>query len=112
MSSVLVSTLFLLGLFFIIKGGDILVRAALNLNKVTGISPVIIGATFVSVATTLPEVFVSIFAVAKTLEKTFTAILQAEGAKMLDESYKFDEFTALVGLSGIKDLEKRFLNFE
>jgi len=56
--------LFSFGLFFIIKGGDFLVRAALSLNKVTGINQVIIGATFVSVATTLPEVFVSIFAVA------------------------------------------------
>jgi len=56
---------FVLGLFFIIKGGDVLVRAALSLNKATGISHIIIGATFVSVATTLPEVFVSIFAVAQ-----------------------------------------------
>ena len=56
--------MFCLGLFFIIKGGDVLVRAALSINKATGISHVIIGATFVSVATTLPEVFVSIFAVA------------------------------------------------
>ena len=56
--------MFVCGLFFIIKGGDILVRAALSLNKVTGINQIIIGATFVSVATTLPEVFVSIFAVA------------------------------------------------
>jgi len=55
--------LFLLGLFAIIKGGDVLVRSALDLNKKTGINQVIIGATFVSVATTLPEVFVSIFAV-------------------------------------------------
>ena len=55
--------LFACGLFLIIKGGDILVRAALRLNQVTGINQVIIGATFVSIATTLPEVFVSIFAV-------------------------------------------------
>ena len=40
-----------------------MVEAALALNKVTGINQVIIGATFVSVATTLPEVFVSMFAV-------------------------------------------------
>ena len=60
----LVFILFLLGLFLIIHGGDILVRSALALNRVTGINQVIIGATFVSVATTLPEVFVSIFAVA------------------------------------------------
>jgi len=61
---VLVLALFVFGLFFIIKGGDFLVRAALSLNKISGINQVIIGATFVSVATTLPEVFVSIFAVA------------------------------------------------
>jgi len=64
MTVFLVILLFALGLFFIIKGGDVLVRAALSLGKVTGINHVIIGATFVSVATTLPEVFVSIFAVA------------------------------------------------
>lgn len=40
-----------------------MVRAAISLNKITGINQVVIGATFVSVATTLPEVFVSIFAV-------------------------------------------------
>jgi len=53
-----------LGLFFIIKGGDVLVKAAISLKNITGISSVIIGATFIAVATTLPEVFVSIFAVA------------------------------------------------
>ena len=52
------------GLYVIIKGGDVLVDAALRLNKISGINQVVIGATFVSVATTLPEVFVSIFAVA------------------------------------------------
>ena len=55
---------FSLGLFFIIKGGGVLVRAALSINRVTGVSNIIIGATFVAVATTLPEVFVTIFAVA------------------------------------------------
>ena len=64
MGTALTISLFGLGLFFIIKGGDVLVRAALHLNRVTGINHVIIGATFVSVATTLPEVFVSMFAVA------------------------------------------------
>jgi len=52
----------------------------------------------------------SLFSVAKMLEKTFTAILQDEGAKLAEESYKFDEFTALVGLPEIKDLEKRFFD--
>ena len=52
------------GLYVIIRGGDFLVDAALRLSGISGISQVVIGATFVSVATTLPEVFVSIFAVA------------------------------------------------
>jgi len=54
---------FCLGLVCIITGGDVLVRAAIKLNKVSGINTVIIGATFVSVATTLPEAFISVFAV-------------------------------------------------
>jgi len=54
---------FLGGLYVIIKGGDFLVTAALRLSKISGINQMIIGATFVSIATTLPEVFVSIFAV-------------------------------------------------
>jgi cation:H+ antiporter len=62
--NILVSLLlFCGGLWLIIKGGDYLVTSALSLNRITGINQVIIGATFVSVATTLPEVFVSIFAV-------------------------------------------------
>lgn len=56
--------LFAGGLYVIIKGGDFLVDSALCLNKISGISQVVIGATFISVATTLPEVFVSVFAVA------------------------------------------------
>jgi len=56
--------LFVGGLYIIIKGGDFLVDAALRLSKTSGINQVVIGATFVSIATTLPEVFVSIFAVA------------------------------------------------
>jgi cation:H+ antiporter len=63
MGFILALVLFVVGLFAIIKGGDILVRSAWRLNEKTGINHVIIGATFVSVATTLPEVFVSIFAV-------------------------------------------------
>ena len=60
---VLSFALFIGGLYVIIKGGDFLVTAALGFNKISGINQVIIGATVVSVATTLPEVFVSVFAV-------------------------------------------------
>lgn len=52
--------LFVLGCIFIIKGGDLFVEAAIWIARVTGISEVLIGATIVSVATTLPELTVSV----------------------------------------------------
>ena len=55
--------LFCVGLFFIIWGGDTLVKAAVALKDKTGLSHVFIGATFISIATALPELFVSIIAV-------------------------------------------------
>jgi cation:H+ antiporter len=64
MSLAIAIVFFVCGLFVITKGGSVLVGSALRLSKVSGINQVIIGATFVSIATTLPEVFVSIFAVA------------------------------------------------
>lgn len=51
--------IFVLGLGMIVKGGDLFVDGAVGLAKRTGISTAIIGATIVSVATTLPELFVS-----------------------------------------------------
>lgn len=54
--------LFSLGLFVIIKGGDSFVDAASWMSEVTGIPKLIVGATVVSLATTLPELFVSAIA--------------------------------------------------
>ena len=51
--------LFILGLVFIIKGGDWFVDAAGWIAEVSGIPRFIVGATIVSLATTLPELFVS-----------------------------------------------------
>lgn len=51
--------LFIIGCIFIIKGGDLFVEAAIWIARVTGMSEVLIGATVVSVATTLPELTVS-----------------------------------------------------
>lgn len=51
--------LFLAGLLFIIKGGDFFVEGARWLAKITGLPDVLIGATIVSIATTLPETTVS-----------------------------------------------------
>lgn len=54
---------FLAGLFFIIKGGDLFVDAASWMGDVTGIPKFVIGATVVSLATTMPELIVSMLAV-------------------------------------------------
>jgi len=51
--------LFALGLLMLIKGGDWFVDAAVWTARITGLPDVIIGATIVSIATTLPELFVS-----------------------------------------------------
>ena len=52
--------LFVIGLVLIIKGGDFFVDAASWIAEVSGIPNFIIGATIVSLATTLPELLVSI----------------------------------------------------
>ncbi len=62
---VYVIIMFVLGLFFIVKGGDIFVDAATWIAEATGIPKFIIGATVVSFATTLPELLVSSIAASK-----------------------------------------------
>lgn len=52
----------------------------------------------------------SIFAAAGALERAFTMVLNDEGEKLLEDSYDFQRFTDLVGLPGIKELEKKFLD--
>ncbi len=60
----MIANLFLLiiGLFFLVKGADIFVDSSVNIARISKIPKIIIGATIVSVATTLPEVTVSSFA--------------------------------------------------
>ena len=57
--------LFLCGLILIIKGGDFFVDAATWMAEVSGIPHFVIGATVVSVATTLPELIVSCLGAAR-----------------------------------------------
>lgn len=57
--------LFALGLVVIIKGGDFFVDAASWLAEISGIPKLIVGATVVSFATTLPELLVSTIAAAQ-----------------------------------------------
>ena len=56
--------LFAVGVVLVVKGGDIFVDAASWIAKASGIPAFIIGATIVSVATTLPEMLVSMIAAA------------------------------------------------
>ena len=56
----LVLVLLIVGLILIIKGGDYFVDGASWLAEVSGIPKFIVGATIVSVATTLPEIVVSL----------------------------------------------------
>ena len=62
METILVYLLFALGVVLIVKGGDWFVDGAVWVAEVTRIPKFIIGATIISVATTLPEIFVSTIA--------------------------------------------------
>ena len=65
MSAVWIVVLFVLGLLLTIKGGDFFVDAASWIAEVSGIPKFIVGATIVSIATTLPELLVSMMAASK-----------------------------------------------
>ena len=54
--------LFLIGFVLITKGADIFIDCTVQIGRRTGISELILGATIVSFATTLPELTVSVFA--------------------------------------------------
>lgn len=59
---IVVIILFLIGFVLITKGADIFIDCTVKIGKKTGISELILGATIVSFATTLPELTVSVFA--------------------------------------------------
>ena len=65
MSPIVIVLLFLLGLALVIKGGDFFVDAATWIAEVSGIPKFLVGATIVSLATTLPELLVSLIASAQ-----------------------------------------------
>ncbi|WP_434309868.1 calcium/sodium antiporter [Hominifimenecus sp. rT4P-3] len=54
--------LFSIGVVLVVKGGDVFVDAASWIAEISGIPKLIIGATIVSVATTMPEMLVSVMA--------------------------------------------------
>ena len=51
--------IFILSLIMTVKGGDWFVDSATAVAQITGIPNILIGATIVSIATTLPELLVS-----------------------------------------------------
>ena len=64
-ATILMYVLFIIGLVLIIKGGDWFVDSASWIAEVAGVPKFVIGATIVSIATTLPEMIVSITATAQ-----------------------------------------------
>lgn len=66
------------GLIFVIKGADYFVDAAVSVARKTGMSEVLIGATLVSMATTLPELAVSTYS--SYLNKADLAVGNAVGS--------------------------------
>lgn len=52
-----------IGIFFIVKGSDFFVESAIKVSRMLGVSELIIGATIVSIGTTLPELVTSITAI-------------------------------------------------
>lgn len=61
MNSPAVYLMFILGLILVIKGADWFVEAAVWMARKTGMAEVLVGATIVSVGTTLPELAVSTY---------------------------------------------------
>lgn len=64
-ATILIYVLFFIGLALIIKGGDWFVDGSSWIAEVLGVPKFIIGATIVSIATTLPEMIVSVQATLK-----------------------------------------------
>ncbi|KUO72601.1 MAG: hypothetical protein APF77_10530 [Clostridia bacterium BRH_c25] len=59
MTIIITCSLFIVGLLFIIKGGDWFIDSAAWVARITGMPEVFIGATIVSLGTTFPELMVS-----------------------------------------------------
>ena len=78
MEKVLIIFLFAVGVILVVKGGDYFVDAASWIAEVSGIPKLIVGATIVSVATTLPEMLVSVMAAME--EKVDMSIGNAVGS--------------------------------
>ena len=72
--------LFIVGLLFLIKGGDWFVDGASALARRFHLPELLIGATVVSIGTTLPEVMVSTMAAA--IKKKITGVFSVLGSTL------------------------------
>ena len=52
--------LIIIGFIFLIKGADLLVKAATSIAKKFGLSELLIGLTVVAIGTSLPEIFITV----------------------------------------------------
>lgn len=88
--------LFAIGIFLVVKGGDYFVDASSWIAEVSGIPKLIIGATIVSIATTLPEMLVSIMAARDSLFEPNQEI--AQGYVDISIGNAIGSVTANIGL--------------
>ncbi len=88
--------LFAIGIFLVIKGGDYFVDASSWIAEVSGIPKLIIGATVVSIATTLPEMLVSVMAARDSLFEVNQEI--AQGYVDISIGNAIGSVTANIGL--------------
>lgn len=51
-----------------------------------------------------------LFAAARALQRAYTAVVEDRVGEVQDDAFAFGEFTDLVGLPGIRELESRFLS--
>ncbi len=96
---------FVLGLSLIIKGGDEFVKAAVSIARRIGMSELVIGATIVSLGTTLPEVLVS--TLAGISGSADIAVGNAVGSVICNTSF----IAALVLLFAKPQLDRRMLSW-
>ena len=93
--------MFLVGLVFIVKGGDFFVDAASWLAEMSGIPKFIIGATVVSFATTMPELLTSLFATVngnRLIEAAGSMTAEAQGYMTIAVGNAVGSVTANIGL--------------
>ena len=88
--------LFVIGIVLVVKGGDYFVDASTWIAEVSGIPKLIIGATVVSVATTLPEMLVSIMAARDSIFEANEKI--AQGYVDISVGNAIGSVTANIGL--------------